>query len=101
MENRCVCCGDIIPEGRQVCPNCEYKYSGRKEEGQRIKPELDEILEFCEEIEGLLYISDMRSRRPGEYTRSGEVCICDETAEILRRGIKSVKRLCELEVQND
>lgn len=21
-ENRCVCCGEIIPEGRQVCPNC-------------------------------------------------------------------------------
>jgi hypothetical protein len=20
--NRCVCCGEIIPEGRQVCPNC-------------------------------------------------------------------------------
>lgn len=23
MENRCVCCGEIIPEGRMVCPNCE------------------------------------------------------------------------------
>jgi RNA polymerase subunit RPABC4/transcription elongation factor Spt4 len=23
MENRCVMCGAIIPEGRQVCPNCE------------------------------------------------------------------------------
>lgn len=22
-DNRCVCCGEIIPEGRQVCPNCE------------------------------------------------------------------------------
>lgn len=22
MENRCVVCGAIIPEGRQVCPNC-------------------------------------------------------------------------------
>jgi uncharacterized Zn finger protein (UPF0148 family) len=26
MENvdRCVCCGEIIPEGRQICPICEY-----------------------------------------------------------------------------
>ena len=24
-ENRCVCCGEIIPEGRQVCPNCERR----------------------------------------------------------------------------
>ena len=22
-ENRCVCCGAVIPEGRQVCPTCE------------------------------------------------------------------------------
>ena len=21
-EDRCVCCGEIIPEGRMVCPNC-------------------------------------------------------------------------------
>ena len=24
MDNTCVCCGEIIPEGRQVCPRCEY-----------------------------------------------------------------------------
>ena len=24
-ENTCVCCGAIIPEGRQVCPQCERK----------------------------------------------------------------------------
>lgn len=23
--NRCVCCGEIIPEGRQVCPDCSAK----------------------------------------------------------------------------
>ena len=23
MEDRCVCCGKIIPEGRQVCWHCE------------------------------------------------------------------------------
>lgn len=22
MEDRCICCGDIIPEGQQVCRNC-------------------------------------------------------------------------------
>lgn len=22
MENNCVCCGAVIPEGRQVCPKC-------------------------------------------------------------------------------
>lgn len=24
-DNTCVCCGEIIPEGRQVCPACELK----------------------------------------------------------------------------
>lgn len=28
MENRCVCCGSIIPEGRQVCRECEVKTMG-------------------------------------------------------------------------
>ena len=23
MEDRCVCCGAIVPEGRMVCPQCE------------------------------------------------------------------------------
>lgn len=30
MEERCICCGDIIPEGRQVCPRCEAKWGVTK-----------------------------------------------------------------------
>ena len=26
MIDRCVCCGDIIPEGRQVCSTCEKHF---------------------------------------------------------------------------
>ena len=25
MEDRCICCGEIVPEGRQVCPSCEAR----------------------------------------------------------------------------
>lgn len=25
MEERCICCGDIIPEGKMICWNCEQK----------------------------------------------------------------------------
>lgn len=25
MENRCVSCGEVIPEGRLICPNCEKR----------------------------------------------------------------------------
>lgn len=24
-DNTCICCGQIIPEGRQTCPECEEK----------------------------------------------------------------------------
>lgn len=34
MENRCIICGVVIPEGRQVCPNCEN--------GKPLKPKQEE-----------------------------------------------------------
>lgn len=24
--DRCVCCGEIVPEGRQICPSCAAAY---------------------------------------------------------------------------
>ena len=29
-EDRCVCCGEIVPEGRMVCPQCEKGRKPRK-----------------------------------------------------------------------
>ena len=26
MEDRCVVCGEVIPEGTLVCPNCKARY---------------------------------------------------------------------------
>ena len=34
MENRCISCGEIIPEGRQVCKECEVK-AGMNREGYK------------------------------------------------------------------
>ena len=31
MNNKCVCCGAVIPEGRQVCPGCEQDRNKRFE----------------------------------------------------------------------
>lgn len=33
MEDRCICCGDIIPEGRQVCETCMKGENMRNNEG--------------------------------------------------------------------
>lgn len=32
MDNRCVCCVEIIPEGRWVCPNCEANIKNKTSE---------------------------------------------------------------------
>lgn len=34
--DRCVCCGEIIPEGRQICPQCEI--------GLQSKPDVGAVL---------------------------------------------------------
>lgn len=44
-ENRCVCCGDIIPEGRQVCINCGHR-SGMSEERKDFLNALYDIADY-------------------------------------------------------
>lgn len=52
MENvdRCICCGEIIPEGRQVCPNCEVKAAakGLVEEARQF---IIQARQVCEKLE--------------------------------------------------
>ena len=53
MDNECVVCGEIIPEGRQVCPNCNsenyqvtFKFSLKdyeKAQGKLRKKQLKEL----------------------------------------------------------
>ena len=34
--DRCICCGEIVPEGRQVCPQCEIELQS--------KPDVEAVL---------------------------------------------------------
>lgn len=34
-EERCICCGDIIPEGRQFCPVCEWRAAALKRQNEK------------------------------------------------------------------
>lgn len=47
--DRCVCCGEIIPEGRQVCPAC-----------------CGEIMINKEEVDLREHVRDMRRRNEAE-----------------------------------
>jgi hypothetical protein len=47
--NRCVCCGVIIPEGRQYCPNCGVKSVSEEEKiAKRRKEFLEGLIDYCE-----------------------------------------------------
>lgn len=51
MENRCVCCGEIIPEGRMVCPKCEkgaVGMSGKIVHTKSCEDENTEYITFCD-----------------------------------------------------
>lgn len=36
MIDTCVCCGEYVPEGRMVCPQCEAKTDERNGEDEGI-----------------------------------------------------------------
>lgn len=45
-ENRCVCCGEIIPEGMQVCVNCLLKENEQLKERCHMMSD-GELCPFC------------------------------------------------------
>jgi hypothetical protein len=44
--DRCVCCGEIVPEGRQVCPRCEIELQSKPDVGAvlGVEEKIDENL---------------------------------------------------------
>lgn len=44
-EDRCVCCGAIIPEGRMVCPTCERQPKRIKVDVENPQAVLESILQ--------------------------------------------------------
>lgn len=44
--DRCVCCGEIVPEGRMVCPQCEFELQSKSTVGEvlDIEEKIDENL---------------------------------------------------------
>jgi len=61
-ENLCICCGEIIPEGRQICPNCENVKRERIVRMSEIEKVI-KALEFCTGTNGR-ECSDYRGECP-------------------------------------
>ena len=53
-EDKCVCCGDVIPEGRQVCPKCE-KAPPAEVEAARNEAIRKTVKEFADRVKAELY----------------------------------------------
>lgn len=50
MDNTCVQCGEIIPEGRMICPKCEMGCTVTKEKGVQVgnkKPIKTKVCPHC------------------------------------------------------
>lgn len=58
-EDRCVCCGDVIQEGRQVCPKCE-RMAGMAMKGDTIKIiEMSGEPNYCGRVGVVTHIDSM------------------------------------------
>ena len=71
-ENKCIFCGAIIPEGRQVCRNCEVKMMNAVHNASRIPKHIRSIYRMLNAAAGVsgLEIIGLRDKETGrEYRR--------------------------------
>lgn len=47
MSERCVCCGEIIPEGQQTCPSCK---SGKRYGCERCRDSAEMIITITNRV---------------------------------------------------
>lgn len=95
MKDRCICCGDVIPEGRQVCINCEEEQTKKRRcnMGKLSKRDIEEIKEFLsrgceysgteETISEIVYetLESMDKSGFHSYTRSAdEIALVEDDA---------------------
>jgi hypothetical protein len=45
-DNCCVACGEIIPEGRQVCQQCERKYEAKDNATDNIQKKQNTFINY-------------------------------------------------------
>ena len=96
MTDKCIMCGEVIPEGRQVCSECEYKTEGKltakemfelKEQGKTYK----EIGEICELTRQRVY-QIIRAYKAGKYhgTYAGTRCYSGRYFDVERIVYKGI-----------
>ena len=64
--DRCVMCGEAIPEGMQVCPECADKITG-KDEAEQLRDIADVL-----KITAILRIADRLERKNKHERKAGK-----------------------------
>ena len=71
MEDRCVVCGEVIPEGRQVCPKCfneTERYKNQSAKADSGKPNLSLVpKEIIYEIEKVRAFGVKKYKEPDNW----------------------------------
>ncbi len=80
MDNLCVCCGETIPEGRQVCPRCDKAGNMRNNN-----------VSWDTYFMGVAMLASQRSKDPN--TQVG-ACIVNEDNIIVGVGYNGMPRSC-------
>ncbi len=86
MTNLCLICGEEVPEGRQICPNCESKVEYDPDEFFSAERQLDNPKTIAEAVRIIRTINPAY-----EHTRSGNAetmilqAIHDGASLIVRR----------------
>lgn len=67
-ENRCILCNRIIPEGLQVCPNCNKRRgSNMKANLKKYVKERNEMLKKCSVSEFRKFVNTHKQQYSAEY----------------------------------
>ena len=90
MDNTCVCCGAVIPEGRQVCKACEEGFTARNRET------LEKLREIAEKI-GSALIESFEAAK--EALKELLAPILESAMDLARDLIKSLGELIADDVQ--
>ena len=90
---RCLFCGEIIPEGAQVCADCMKLHGGEAEEVQKITEELRDIAgvlsitantdgNIKQSMESILRIADRLERKKNEESRRTKIFAAGSVGKI-------------------
>ena len=77
-DNKCLFCGEIIPEGRQLCPTCETR-----EKGQTVT------------VKTIIKMTEQQKQAVEDARRETEKDVKEKTVKLIEKVKKTLTQECE------